>query len=170
MCDALRRDGGGFMQLTLLLLSSYRWCSLFNADLALSVTMTAISTMLSTIFLPLNLVLYCRFSYGGDILASLDWPSLFLALLIVIAAISLGIFCSAKVHSHKFNLQCNRLGNFAGIALVIFSGIMSNTDADAQIWERPWKFYVGTAMPCLAGLLVANVTTTILRLRKPERV
>lgn len=29
------------------------WCSLFNADLALSVTMTAISTLLSVVMLPL---------------------------------------------------------------------------------------------------------------------
>ena len=36
------------------------FCSMFNADLALSVTMTAISTLLSVIMLPLNLLLYTR--------------------------------------------------------------------------------------------------------------
>lgn len=41
--------GGGF---------SNWWCSLFNADLALSVTMTTISTLASTFMLPANLLLY----------------------------------------------------------------------------------------------------------------
>jgi predicted Na+-dependent transporter len=30
------------------------WCSMFNADLALSVTMTALSTLLATVMLPAN--------------------------------------------------------------------------------------------------------------------
>ena len=80
------------------------WCSMFNADLALSVTMTAISTLLSVIFLPVNLLIYARYSYEADVISSLDWTSLFVALAIVIGAIGLGLFCSAKIHSHKFNL------------------------------------------------------------------
>ena len=68
---------------------------MFNADLALSVTMTAISTLLSIIMLPLNLLLYSRFSYDDDVIAVLDWMSLFVALVVVIGAITLGLFCSA---------------------------------------------------------------------------
>ncbi len=147
-------------------------CSMFNADLALSVTMTAISTLLSTIFLPVNLLIYARYSYEADVIMALDWTSLFVALAIVIGAIGLGLFCSAKIHSHKFNLmanhvrntdvQCivglsfshflnyNQLGNWAGIALIIFSATMTNTGGeDTKIWERDWKFYVGTTLPCL---------------------
>lgn len=147
------------------------WCSMFNADLALSVTMTAISTLLSIIMLPANLLLYSRFSYNDDIIAALDWMSLFVALAVVIGAITLGLFCSAKIHSHKFNVIANKMGNIAGIALVVFSATMSNTgDGDARIWNRDWKFYVGVALPCVAGLTVSNVLTTMFRLKKPERV
>jgi predicted Na+-dependent transporter len=85
------------------------WCSMFNADLALSVTMTAISTVLSTVMLPLNLLVYAKYSYEADVIAILDWMSLFVALVIVISAIALGLCCSAKVHSHKFNLMANRV-------------------------------------------------------------
>lgn len=85
---------------------------MFNADLALSVTMTAISTMLSCIFLPANLLLYSRFSYEGDIVAMLDWNSLFTALVVVIGAITLGLFCSAKIHSHYFNNAANKVRAF----------------------------------------------------------
>lgn len=49
------------------------WCSLFNAELSLSVTMTALSTLLSTIMLPTNLILYTRWTYSSDVVQSLDW-------------------------------------------------------------------------------------------------
>jgi len=147
------------------------WCSMFNADLALSVTMTAISTLLSIIMLPANLLLYSRFSYEDDIIAVLNWMSLFVSLVVVIGAITLGLFCSAKIHSHRFNVFANKLGNFAGIALVVFSATMSNTGGgDTKIWNRDWHFYVGVAFPCVAGLLISNVITTIFRLKRPERV
>jgi predicted Na+-dependent transporter len=127
---------------------------MFNADLALSVTMTVVSTVLSTVFLPMNLMIYARYSYDADVVSSLDWASLFIALAIVIGAIALGILCSAKVHSHKFNMMANNLGNAAGVALVIFSATMTNMGGeDTKIWERDWKLYVGTMLPCLLGLV-----------------
>jgi predicted Na+-dependent transporter len=150
---------------------SCRFCSVFNGDLALSVTMTAISTILSIIMLPLNLLIYTRFSYEGDILENLDWNSLFLALVIVIGAIGLGLGCSAKIKSRTFNRWSNRIGNLAGLSLIVFSATMTNTgDADTKIWARDWSFYVGVTLPCLGGLILANIVATALDLDKPERV
>mmetsp|Transcript_9351 Transcript_9351/g.13921 ORF Transcript_9351/g.13921 Transcript_9351/m.13921 type:complete len:382 (-) Transcript_9351:154-1299(-) len=147
------------------------WCSMFNADLALSVTMTAISTMLSCVALPANLLLYSRFSYDDDVVSLLDWPSLFTALIVVIGAIALGLICSAKIHSHRFNVLSNKLGNIAGISLVLFSALVSNSGGeDFRMWNRDWKFYVGVALPCFAGLIISNVMTSILSLKRPERV
>ena len=143
---------------------------MFNADLALSVTMTAMSTILSIIFMPLNLIIYAKLSFEADVVSVLDWGSLFVALFIVIFAIVLGLFTSAKVHSHRFNQISNAAGNVAGIALIALSGFMSNSDDDAQIWTRPALFYMGVATPCVVGLVLANVISTYLNLRKPERM
>lgn len=52
------------------------WCSMFNADLALSVTMTAISTAVSAVMMPLNLYVYAKFAFEDDILQDLNWGSL----------------------------------------------------------------------------------------------
>ena len=41
------------------------WCSLFNADLALSVAMTTVSTIMSLVMLPLNLLIYINLTYLG---------------------------------------------------------------------------------------------------------
>lgn len=147
------------------------WCSMFNADLALSVTMTAVSTLLSAVMLPLNLFVYAKYSYDDDIVHNLDWVSLFVSLVVVIGAIALGLFCSAKIYSHRFNVIANKLGNLAGISLVIFSATMSHSgEGDSRIWNKEWKFYVGVSAPCIVGLAFANVFTTMFRLKKPERV
>lgn len=171
-------DLKGTMGITLLVVTSSPggsysnwWCSMFNADLALSVTMTAISTLLSIVMLPTNLLLYSRYSYNDDIVELLDWTSLIMSLVVVIGAITLGLFCSAKIHSHRFNVLANKMGNVAGISLVLFSAFMSNTGGgDAQLWERDLQFYVGVALPCVAGLIISNIITTMMGLKRPERV
>ena len=41
------------------------WCSVFNADLALSVAMTTTSTFFAMVMLPLNTLMYVNFAYGS---------------------------------------------------------------------------------------------------------
>jgi predicted Na+-dependent transporter len=57
---------------------------MFNADLALSVTMTAIGTLVSSIMLPANLMLYVNAAFKDknstgeeSVIDSIDWVSLF---------------------------------------------------------------------------------------------
>ena len=78
------------------------WCSLLNADLALSVTMTTVSTLLSIGFLPANLILWTRAAYqdtttatGEAVLGSLDFMGIFVSILLVIAAIGVGLLGTA---------------------------------------------------------------------------
>jgi predicted Na+-dependent transporter len=143
---------------------------MFNADLALSVTMTAFSTVLSMVMMPTNLLLYTR-SYKADTLESLDLTALFTAIALVTVAVSTGMYCSARIHSRKFNKLANHLGNAAGVLLIIFSATVSNTgDADSKIWARHWTFYAATALPCILALLLATVISILLRLPRPEVV
>jgi len=54
---------------------------------------------------------------------------------------------------------------------VVFSFTLSSSGGgDKKIWNRPWFFYVGIALPCVLGLFIANLFTSYLRLKKPERV
>jgi predicted Na+-dependent transporter len=146
------------------------WCSLFNADLALSVTLTAISTILSAIMLPINLLIYAGYLYKDNVNALIDWGALVLALVVVILAIALGLFSSAKYNSEYFKLLANRLGNAAGAILVFISFFMANTDADARIWDRDAAFYFSIIIPCLFSLIAGTVVGTGLKLCKPERL
>lgn len=152
------------------------WCSLFNADLALSVTMTAVSTILSVVMLPVNLLIYAKFSYDADVTQSIDFMSVFVALGIVIVAITLGLFVSYQCHSYKFNMIANKIGNFAGLFLILFSALMASggggngDEAGSNVWNNHWTFYVAITAPCLMGLITSALLTSVLDLRRPERM
>jgi len=157
------------------------WCSLFNADLALSVAMTAVSTIFSVAMLPLNLLIYSTLVYEDqEVVEELDWVALFVSLVIIILAISSGLFCSATVHSSRFNIYANRFGNLAGISLITTSIILSagtkksngqETEGVMQLWSQNIFSYFLIASPCLFGLIAANLAASfLLRLRPPERV
>jgi hypothetical protein len=70
--------------------------------------MTAISTVVSVVTLPVNLLLYTHVCYHADVTSDLDWVSVFVALAIVISGISLGLYCSYYCHSHRFNIMANQ--------------------------------------------------------------
>jgi len=146
------------------------WCSMFNADLALSVTMTGLSTLLSIFMLPLNLVIYSSSSYDSEVVQALDWFALILSLVVVIGGIAAGIGCSAWQNSTRFNLLANKAGNLAGIALVIYSALVSSTSEDASLWSQDAKFYIGVAFPAVIGVTLATYLATKAQLEKPERV
>jgi predicted Na+-dependent transporter len=147
------------------------WCSLFNAELSLSVTMTAISTLLSTIMLPTNLILYTRWTYSSAVVKSLDWSALFVSLIVVLGGISSGLLASAKqARNPNFHRRANLLGNLAGLSLITLSITVSSADHQASIWTEETSFYVGVATPAIIGLGVATYLTSRLSLEKPERV
>mmetsp|Transcript_6892 Transcript_6892/g.7841 ORF Transcript_6892/g.7841 Transcript_6892/m.7841 type:complete len:505 (-) Transcript_6892:97-1611(-) len=153
------------------------WCSLFNADLALSVAMTALSTFISIAALPLNLMLYAHAAYGfnsedgKNVLASVDFKKLIISLGIVIGAIVSGLFASYKIDNARFHKVANAGGTIAGLALIVFSAVFSSTGgSDAKPWNQHWSFYVGVALPCVIGLAIANFLARLAKLEKPEVV
>ena len=146
------------------------WCSLFNAELALSVTMTAISTLMSIVMLPINLLIYASISYSNEVVKNLDWGDLFISLVVVIGGISGGVISSAVMNSTRFNLNANKLGNLAGIALVTYSALVSSSSEDASLWSQDGKFYAAILAPALIGVTVATWLASKCNLEKPERV
>jgi len=153
------------------------WCSLFNAELSLSITMTAISTLLSTIMLPANLVLYTHWTYSSDVVKSLNWYALFVGIVVVIGGITCGLVSSQYTKLKRedadvalFHKRANLLGNIAGILLITLSVTVSSTGPDTALWDQDASFYIGVALPFLLGLTVAVLLTSKLDLVKPERV
>ncbi|KAL3777127.1 hypothetical protein ACHAWO_004093 [Cyclotella atomus] len=161
------------------------WCSIMNADLALSVTMTTVSTLLSTGFLPMNLYIYSYAAYsdqstasGEDVLTSIDFGGIFLSLAIVILAIVTGIFCSWKIDTPRWHRTAYLGANISGIALIAWSTFLSfypyddSKPTSDEIMEEKQEstHYFAISLPCLLGLLFATIITTTIRLPRPERL
>jgi len=152
------------------------WCSLFNADLALSVAMTAVSTALSVAMLPLNLTLYVNLLFGTEY--AIPWRSLFQSVLTVFTAIVAGIAISTKLPLLKPKMIV--IGNVSGITLImitLFSAFFTGEEQpkDEEVsppWQKGARTYaVITAVfvvALLTGLLVSSLW--FLRLKRPERV
>merc|ERR1719265_2151641 len=63
------------------------WCSLFNADLAMSVAMTGASTLVGVVMLPINLSAYSTLLYGGTALGAVHFSSVWISLGIILVAL-----------------------------------------------------------------------------------
>ncbi|KAK1736145.1 bile acid:sodium symporter family protein [Skeletonema marinoi] len=162
------------------------WCALFNADLGLSVSMTTASTILSLGFLPMNLFIYTYAAYnskdsevgGESVIKSINFGVIFISIAVVIGAIATGVFCSYKFDTPRWHKIAYIGGNVSGIALIIFSTVLSfkggsdgsePTPQETITATRPAD-YVAIALPCLLGLVVATILPTLLKLSKPERL
>jgi len=160
------------------------WCSLFNAELALSVAMTSVSSLLSIALLPANLFLYGYLAYGlilvedGDdeginIVSSLDYGAIFITLGVVMGAILGGLVVGYHYDNNEFHKRANYFGSICGITLILFSAFLGSggaSGADTNFWSLPWSFYVGTAFPCIIGMTLANFISRSFRLSFPEVV
>ena len=164
------------------------WCSLLNADLALSVSMTTASTILSIGFLPLNMFVYTYAAYGQEetydgesVVESISFSVIFISLGIVIAAIFTGIFCSWKFDTPRWHRIAYLGGNISGILLILFSTILSfvggGSSSDQSENQQTTTTgedvlnYFAISLPCLFGLLVSTLLATFLvKLSKPERL
>lgn len=147
------------------------WCSLFNADLALSVTMTAVSTILSTVMLPANLVLYTKWTYSAAVVKKLDWNVLYITIAVVLSGIVSGLIVSKLTgNSPRMHKRANRLGSSAGLILILMSIFVSSTDQQAKLWDQNASFYISVAMPVIIGMIAAVSLASYFELAKPERV
>merc|ERR1712187_595642 len=63
------------------------WCSIFNADLAMSVAMTGASTFVGAIMLPINLIFYCTILYGSSTFTGEQFVAVVSSLAVIIVAL-----------------------------------------------------------------------------------
>lgn len=161
------------------------WCSLLNADLALSVSMTTASTILSLGFLPLNLFVYSYAAYGQaetssgeSVFQSIDFSVVFISLGVVIGAIGTGVFCSWKFDTPRWHRIAYLGGNASGICLIIFSTVIAFVGGTGGDKPKPDEVadtkesvqYIAICLPCLFGLAIATVLARLFNLPRPERL
>ena len=154
------------------------WCNLFNADLALSVAMTSVSSVLSLGFLPLNLFFYSWLAYSVgsgedvDVLGAIDFNGIFVALAVVLSAILLGLFVGYKSTHPYIHEYAGHFGSVCGLSLILFSAFLGGGggEAETNFFSLHWSFYFATALPFFGGLTIATFASRSIRLSPPEVV
>lgn len=140
------------------------WCSLCNADLALSVAITTASTLACCVMLPLNLYLYVLATHLVDRI-QIAWLEVALSIAIVISAVAAGLAAAARYPDWRGAI--NKAGTSAGVTLMVFTVVANSTSHD-PVWTKPLSWFAACSLPCLVGLCVTFGFARLLRLPPPE--
>ncbi|GBG32022.1 Sodium/bile acid cotransporter [Hondaea fermentalgiana] len=150
-------------------------CNLVNADLALSVAMTSVSTIVSVFMLPFNVFVYVQTAYGAllgeggrdDIVQLLPYNVIGYTLANVIAAVLLGLaFGFRWPHLQR---SVNLFGTLCGLGSIVLGLTASLTSCETPL-EQNAIVYLAIAIPPLLALLVALFGASVARLPKAQRV
>ncbi len=139
------------------------WCFIFNADLALSVAMTTVSSISSVFMLPLNLAIYLNATNSDSI--DVEYGPLSIAVAVVVVAVACGLASSHVFPNHRHVFHTS--ANVAGLSLIAL-GLVFTTGSRDGLFGQPWEFFAGVAMPCVAGLILSNVMSLTVGLTKPQ--
>lgn len=141
------------------------WCSVCNADLALSIAMTTCSTILSCGLTPLNMLLYSYCAYGER----LNFNFLKLVQPVLIAAVAIGCGLTVSRLYPKSRWIWNIVGNVCGVLLIALNVFVSSNDH--PVWDKEPKFYACVSIPCLCSVVIAlGLAKVSCRVPGPEAV
>jgi predicted Na+-dependent transporter len=154
------------------------WCSLFNADLALSVAMTSFSSFLGIGALPANIALYTYIvratnivpNVGGNITKSVDFKQLATSLGLLIAGVALGLLFSYKL-GRRFRRIAHVIGSVSGVILIALSAVFASVGdrGGAKPWNQDFGFYAGVGFPSVVGIVVSvTISSFLCKLPKPD--
>lgn len=150
------------------------FCHVFNGDLALSVTMTGMSTFIGIGMLPLNICIYAKLLYGQEVLTVCQWYGIVRSLLTVIVGLSVGYMLSKCLNSRKWRDRFAVIGVTAGLSMFVLMLFVSSNQRKqvAPVWKKPlWLYFV-----VLAPVVMATLGTVLvsrfgpLQLSPPQRV
>jgi predicted Na+-dependent transporter len=113
------------------------WCSLFNAELALSIAMTSLSSLMSIFMLPANIWLYTTLVYDADVVNNISLKSLFGALAVVISAVILGLLFSYHFKSREFHERINAVSMLRAILMVVWSSLLISLPLQSMLHGWP---------------------------------
>lgn len=154
------------------------FCSMFNADLSLSVAMTTTSTFMALFMLPLNVFIYL-FLYqslfynqhdedANNIVSQIPYKDLFITLFTVICGVVSGLVFGYFV-SNAWKRRANIVGNVAGVLLQFLALFASSTSCSPP-WDQNIYVFIATFMPLFFGMLFTFLITSKFKLPKPQRM
>jgi len=142
-------------------------CQMFKADVSLSISLTALSSLMSFLFLPLNLYLYIGKLDLEEALSLNVWDLSKFTLIIVLGTLC-GILCDHL--STPLSIRVIRvLGTLATMYLLV-AAIVGNALSKFPIWSLEWQSIVAVIVPIVCGHILGLCASLLLSVKKPGAV
>lgn len=134
------------------------WCSLLNADVAVSIALSAWHTLLSVVAVPINLTIYIRVMKGhGTSWGSISWLYLLSGMVISYSALLFGTLLSWR---YPWRRKCfYNVGNLCGYTLFFVGCVLSWSEGGEPVWNKPWTLYPAILTSCLVSMCIALALT-----------
>lgn len=130
-----------------------------KADMALSVSMTAVSNALAFVSLPLLLLLWTR-DFDASIRATIPFVEIVASLLMVLVPAALGI--AIRHFNKRWASRVEKLGAASGAVLILSSacaGLIQNRSTLSRSDLLPWQNVLAVCLVAPLGMLCAVVAT-----------
>ena len=137
-----------------------------KADVALSVTMTSVSTLVAVILMPLVLSLYAAPFTSAELQVPLDKIAITLVLVLVPVAIGMAVRAKAGLEIAR---KLERVGSLAGVVVLVVllaSGVIRN---GAVFFEISTGTYLSAIGLSLIGMSLGWLSARALGLPSPQR-
>lgn len=146
--------GGGY---------SHIWTMLYKGDLALSLTMNVISTIVAFLMVPFWIFCLGRF-YADTQFASVPFGYIFLNVLQIVLPLLAGVFFRWKWEKLSLRLmKIIRVLSFAFILFMLTFGIYANLYMYDFAMDYPYLVYISALFPAI-GLVICFVFSIVFRL------
>jgi len=150
---------------------------LVNGDLAMSVAMTAFSSMMGLAALPLNIYVYTKLVYSKEVLSWEQWCAVILAVATVCLALLIGLGLSRCFPSQESRNRFSAVGVLCGFFLFVVSVVIAATSKSmahqgVPLWRRNINVYLLVWLPITMTTCIMILLTSVeyFGLAKPERV
>jgi len=141
---------------------------LSRADLALSISMTVVSTLVAIVAIPLVLMVYTApfISGAGDTSLVVPYTNIVTTLAGVLVPVLLGIWLRSR--SEPWAARVERWGTIAGFAmlgLVIIANVIREGE---QLLQVSWQVYLAATLLGPIGFTLGLASARLLRLQPPQ--
>jgi len=153
---------------------------LVNGDLAMSVAMTAFSSIMGLVMLPLNIFMYTKLVYSREVLSWEQWCAVLLAVAAVCLALFIGLGLSRCFPSQDSRNRFSAVGLLCGFMLFVLSVAVAATSKGAAhdgavavpLWRKDISIYLLVWLPITMTTCTMTLLTSVeyFSLAKPERV
>jgi bile acid transporter len=136
-----------------------------RADVALSISMTVVSTLVAVVAMPLLVTFYASSVEG----LAFDVPLVSIATTLALVLVPVGIGMGIRAKSEAAAKRAEKLGSWSGVAVLVVLIVSSVIRNESLFAEIPTAGYLAALLLGVIGLVAGYVVSAALRLPEGQR-